>query len=81
MPIQTAAKSPSPIYTPLVTDRAAYEGACRLIDRFGAQAGIEAADRAESARVIGNHLHFCHWRQIERLIVLLSVNQCIGTVH
>ena len=44
-----------------------------LIRSFGRGAGLEAAERAESSRNQGNTLHFCRWRQIERLIVMLSV--------
>ena len=52
-----------------------------LIDQFGNAAGLEAADRAEASRTIGNHLNFCRWRQIERLIILLSVETTLGTIH
>ncbi|QNQ07568.1 hypothetical protein [Sphingomonas alpina] len=52
-----------------------------LIARFGDDAGFEAAARADKSRDIGNHLHFCRWRQIERLILLLSVDRAVGTVH
>ncbi len=52
-----------------------------LIANFGKAAGIEAADRAEASRNIGNHLQFCRWRQIERLVILLSVETTLGTVH
>jgi hypothetical protein len=52
-----------------------------LIARFGDEAGLEAAARADKSRDIGNYLHFCRWRQIERLIVLLESDAAIGTVH
>ena len=52
-----------------------------LIDRLGHAAGLEAADRAKASRNIGNHLHYCRWRQIERLIIMLSVETTLGTVH
>ncbi len=52
-----------------------------LISRFGITAGIEAAERAEASRNIGNHIEFCRWRQIERLIILLSTEDSFGTVH
>jgi hypothetical protein len=29
----------------------------------------------------GNVLRFCHWRQIERVIVTLSSEEPVGTVH
>jgi hypothetical protein len=52
-----------------------------LIADFGKQAGIEAAERAEASRNIGNHIHYCRWRQIERLIIMLTVQTTLGTVH
>lgn len=66
---------------PYIGNRAAYDDACLLLSRFGETAGIEASDRAEAARALGNHIHFCHWRQIERLLVILSIDQSIGTIH
>jgi hypothetical protein len=55
--------------------------AAELIVRFGDDAGFEAAARADRSRDIGNYLHFCRWRQIERLILLLSSDRAVGTVH
>ena len=52
-----------------------------LIATFGESAGIEAASRAGRSRDLGNHLHFCRWRQIERLIDLMSAPCAVGTVH
>ena len=66
---------------PYIGSREAYEDACLLLSRYGETAGIEASDRAEAARARGNHIHFCHWRQIERLLVILSIDQSIGTIH
>jgi len=62
-------------------DRKSYEDAAELIELFGESASHEAATRADRSRDVGNHIHFCHWRQIERLIVLLSVDRPVGTVH
>ncbi|MEZ5708133.1 MAG: hypothetical protein R3E02_01960 [Blastomonas sp.] len=66
---------------PYISGRDAYEDACLLMSRFGDLAGIEASERAEKARTLGNHIHFCHWRQIERLIVIMGLDQSIGTIH
>lgn len=66
---------------PYLSDRASYEDAAELMMRFGDNAGYEAAARADRSRDLGNHIHFCRWRQIERLIVLLSYDQALGTVH
>jgi hypothetical protein len=65
----------------MLADRRSYEDAATLIELYGDHAGLEAALRADRSRENGNHIHFCHWRQIERMVVLLSVDQTIGTVH
>ena len=52
-----------------------------LISDFGKQAGIEAAERAEASRNIGNHIQFCRWRQIERLVIMLTLETSLGTIH
>ncbi|WEK41676.1 MAG: hypothetical protein P0Y64_09540 [Candidatus Sphingomonas colombiensis] len=66
---------------PFVADRATLADAQTLLLAFGEAAGEEAAARADRSRDIGNHIHFCHWRQIERLVLLLSVDRAPGTVH
>lgn len=52
-----------------------------LIAQFGESAGLEAAERAEASRNVGNHIHFCRWRQIERLVTVLNIEAIAGTVH
>jgi hypothetical protein len=69
------------MYMPFLYDRAEVADAADLIRRFGEEAGFEAAARADASRGLGNHIHFCRWRQIERLIVLMSINRAIGTIH
>ena len=68
-------------YLPFVADRGAVTDAADLMTQFGTGAGYEAATRADRSRDLGNHLRFCHWRQIERLIGLLSAERAIGTIH
>ena len=55
--------------------------AADLIDAFGEQASAEAAIRAGHMRDIGNAVHFCRWRQTERLIAVLVSDEAIGTIH
>ncbi|HVH38219.1 MAG TPA: hypothetical protein VM757_06495 [Sphingomicrobium sp.] len=66
---------------PYIAGRAALNDAAELIDRFGDNAGLEAAVRAEMSRDSGNVLRFCHWRQIERVIATLSTDEVQGSVH
>jgi len=64
-----------------IAGRAALDDAAELIDRFGDNAGLEAAVRAETSRDAGNVLRFCHWRQIERVIATLNTDEVQGSVH
>lgn len=66
---------------PFIHGRPALADATDLIDRFGQEAALEAACRAERSRDDGNVARFCHWRQIERVIVTLSSDEVLGTVH
>ena len=67
--------------TPFITGRAALDDAAMLIDRFGDNAGYEAASRAKHSRDAGNVMRFCHWRQIERVIATLASDEVRGTIH
>lgn len=64
-----------------VADRAALAEATDLIAQFGEHARSEAAQRANHSRSLGNVIHFCHWRQVERTIEMLNVAEATGTVH
>ena len=66
---------------PFLTDRAAVDDAHALSLVQGEEAGVAAAARAEQYRVLGNHVHFARWRQIERLITYLAVEDILDTVH
>jgi hypothetical protein len=67
--------------SPYISGRLALAEASDLMDRFGDDAGFEAAARAEQSRDVGNLVRFCHWRQIERVIAALSSDEVRGTVH
>ena len=66
---------------PFIHGRLALADASDLIERFGDDAGLEAAARAERSRDDGNVVRFCHWRQIERVIATLSTEEVTGPVH
>lgn len=66
---------------PFIASPAALADACRLMDVHGDDAAFEAASLAERARDRGNVSGFCHWRQIERMIVTLASPEAMGTVH
>jgi len=66
---------------PFISGRPAFDAAAELIERFGDDAGLEAAARAERSRDNDNVLAFCHWRQIERVIASLVSEEVRGTLH
>lgn len=67
--------------SPFIHGRRALDDASDLIERFGDDAGLEAAVRAERSRDDGNVVSFCHWRQIERVIATLSSGEITDTIH
>lgn len=64
-----------------ISDAAAAAEAAELIDRFGGFAADEAAARASRSRNLGNVIHYCRWRQIQRLIEYLETGPADATVH
>ena len=64
-----------------VADRASALDAARLLAEFGDGAAAQAAARADSSRDKGNVVHFCRWRQIERLIGVMADPQSEQTRH
>jgi hypothetical protein len=66
---------------PYLSNRKSVDDAAELITRFGNQAVCEASARADESLDKGNHIHFCHWRQIERLIALMQIDEPLGTLH
>ncbi len=64
-----------------VQDRTELTEATDLMAHYGELAQYEAAQRADRSRSLGNVIHFCRWRQIERMIALLSAEEVTGTVN
>ncbi|OWK31440.1 hypothetical protein [Sphingomonas dokdonensis] len=64
-----------------LADRHLVTDASSLIRAFGAFAADEAAIRADRSRALGNVVHFCRWRQVERLVRLLATDAPAGTIH
>lgn len=69
------------MHLPLYVEPRDVTEAQKLIAHFGNEAGMEASERAEASRNLGNHIQFCRWRQIERLVIMLSLECSIGTIH
>lgn len=64
-----------------LADRASAADADELIRQFGDHAAGEAARRANRSRSVGNVVHYCRWRQIERMIALLAEGGATSTLH
>jgi hypothetical protein len=69
------------MYFPLYVEPKDVHEAEALIAAYGKAAGLEASERAEASRNLGNHINFCRWRQIERLVILLTLETSLGTIH
>lgn len=66
---------------PFFMGRKALDDASTLMQDFGPHAEGEAASRAERSRVDLNVSRYCHWRQVERLLIALASDEVRGTVH
>lgn len=66
---------------PYLDDRSFVADALALMHDHGTDAAAQAAKRAHRSRGLGNHIHFCRWRQVARLIDLMSEPAAPGTVH
>ncbi len=69
------------MYPPVYLQNRDVAEAEALMAQYGKAAGNEAASRADASRDLGNHISFCRWRQIERLISMLSLKATLGTIH
>jgi hypothetical protein len=59
----------------------AFAEAADLIARFGDYAASEAKLRASRSRDLGNLVHFCRWREVERMIGTLRLEESAGPLH
>ncbi len=73
--------SPDGVTFAAIHDRRAIDAASELIETFGDHAAYEAAARAARSRDLGNHIHFCRWREVERVIAMLGDTQTVGRIH
>lgn len=65
----------------IIDGRTSVEEATLLITAFGEDAVVEAATRADQFRSAGDLSQFCRWRQIERAIELLQLEDVVGELH
>ena len=62
-------------------DRTAFADASDLIDVYGDAARDEAKQRASRSRELGNVVHFCRWREIDRLIGAMTRETSAGLLQ
>lgn len=65
----------------IIDGRTSVEEANLLIAAFGEDAVMEAATRADQFRDAGDLNAFCRWRQVERAIQLLQLQDVVGELH
>lgn len=81
-PVKVRFSAQEPVLQPPVfIDSTNFLDAEQLIQSFGAEAGLEASNRADKSRALGNHLHYCKWRQVESICGVLFIDHPVGTVH
>ena len=68
-------------YVVHIADRSDFADAAELIERFGDYAASEAQLRASRSRDLGNYVHFCRWREVERMIGTLRGEAAPGPLH
>lgn len=66
---------------PFLADTRPHHDATLLLARFGPAAIDEAAARAARSRALGNHIHFCRWREVARLLATLGAPHATETLH
>lgn len=64
-----------------IADTNVYVTATSLIADHGEYACVEAAARADASQRIGNVVEFSHWRQVERAVQILQLEDIIGDLH
>ena len=64
-----------------IADRASLEAASSLLTDHGAAAPLKAAARAEASRRRDNVREYARWRQIERVVEMLSDDGGGATRH
>lgn len=69
------------IPTPFLAATRPHLDASELVARFGAEAAAVARARAEASRRVGNHIHFCRWREVERMLATFGEVAAGRTLH
>jgi hypothetical protein len=64
-----------------IADQRDFAEASDLISQFGDFAASEAQLRASRSRDLGNYIHFCRWREVERMIATLRHETAPGALH
>lgn len=52
-----------------------------MIAKFGEFAVTEAATKADAFESSGDLMLYCRWRQVERAIQLLQLEDIVGEIH
>jgi hypothetical protein len=68
-------------HTVHIAGRGTFAEAADLLSHFGDHAVSEARRRAGRSRDLGNVVHYCRWREVERMIFTLSQEAASGLIH
>jgi len=66
---------------PLLGGRAVVDAAAELARCHGADAAMAASLRAAQSRARDNAVHFCRWREVERLVGWMQGDGSGATLH
>jgi hypothetical protein len=69
------------VLTPYLAATRPHADASDLLARFGADAPAVAHARAAESRRLGNHIHFCRWREVARLLAAMGEAPGGATLH
>lgn len=75
----TQAKTNTPFA--ISTSRKACDEAFNMIDLLGNKAAGQAEHNAHMARDRGNHIYFCFWRDVGRIIASLESENAYGALN
>ncbi|MBB5280919.1 hypothetical protein [Pacificimonas flava] len=67
------------VYIQSLMDRHSFDEAAALVAEFGPEAVVEAAFLADSHRT--DPASFARWRQVERAVLMLQLEDVVGELH
>ncbi|MEM1133261.1 MAG: hypothetical protein AAGH53_10010 [Pseudomonadota bacterium] len=79
LPMKLQAEAPASVAISI--NRRACDEALNMINLLDNAAVDQAVHNANSARDKGNHIHFCYWRDVVRMIALVQSEAVSGSLN